>query len=200
MNIVESFQNGPKEKGAFLSRVFGIFNEEIIRIWARDPQSPYSISDRRPTLYDESGRYTLDFLFIRDGHSYVSEMKCEIQYQNYKYWMLEDASQLEHHRGRRAFDLFLEVARDPVSINVRAGSEIKPSGAILVWGAVSPNGAQSVQDRFGICDVISMEDCVRDLVKWGSSDYRELIAEKRDWCNDLCRTLLGSDGENKKSR
>ena len=123
-------------------------------------------------------------------------MKCEIQYQNYKYWMLEDASQLEHHRGKRAFELFLDVAKDPASINVRAGSEVKPSGAILVWGAVSPNGAKSVQDLFGISDVLAVEDCMRDLLRWGNSDYRELITEKKDWCNELYRTLLGSAGNN----
>lgn len=91
------FQDGPPEKGSFLSRIFGIFNEEIVRIWARDSRSPYNIFERRPTLFGGSRNYTLDFLFEKDGALFVSEMKCEIQYHNYRYWRLESPAQLKHH-------------------------------------------------------------------------------------------------------
>lgn len=98
-DLSEIFKDGPHEKGSFLSRVFGIFNEEIVRIWARDSRSPYNIHESRPTLYDQDNKpYTLDFLFEQDGKFYVSEMKCEIQYNNYRYWRLESPKQLEHHK------------------------------------------------------------------------------------------------------
>ena len=193
MKFIDTFQQGPEEKGAYLSRIFGIFSEQIVRIWARDERSPYSVAERRPTLYDLSKPYVLDFLFLQDGKTYVSEMKCEIQYQNYRYWTLTDATQLEHHRKKRAFQLFLDVARDPESVPVKAGDSVAPDGAILVWGSVTLAGVQSVRQQFGFKDVISVEKCIRDLVEWGNLEHQELIADRRKWTDDLYRALVGTN-------
>lgn len=65
IDLAALFQEGPDARGSFLSRVFGIFNEEIIRIWARDDKSPYDSHERTPTLYDGNRNYTLDFLFSK---------------------------------------------------------------------------------------------------------------------------------------
>ena len=39
----------PGSRGKYLSRVFGIFSEEIVRIWAADPRAPFEDLGR-PTL------------------------------------------------------------------------------------------------------------------------------------------------------
>ena len=164
LDIVGMLQNGPRAKGTFLSRVFGIFSEEIVRIWARDERSPYSLADRRPVLYEDEKPYVLDFLFHREDESYVSEMKCEIQYQNYKYWRLTDAGQLTHHTTKKGFQLFLKLAQEVNSVPVKAGRRIEPTGTVLVWGSTSALGIRSVKETYGISDVLSVENCIDDLV------------------------------------
>lgn len=67
----------------YLSRVFGIFNEEFVRIWSRSDVSPYEDLGR-PTIYDNDNSdrgSTLDFTLKDKTTSkiYVAEMKCEIQ-------------------------------------------------------------------------------------------------------------------------
>ncbi len=112
-DLADMFQDGPPEKGRFLSRVFGIFSEEIVRIWAQDPRSPYQVLDKRPTLYDAGKRYSLDFLFLQNGRAYVAEMKCEIRYQNYRFWRLTESGQLDHHKNKKAFELFCDCPKIP---------------------------------------------------------------------------------------
>jgi len=82
-------QNDIKDK--FLSRLFGIFSEDIVRIWCNDSQSPY-LDLGRPTIKidDEKRGRTMDFTFqSRDnGKNFVGELKCELEYENYRYMTL----------------------------------------------------------------------------------------------------------------
>ena len=185
VDLAALFQEGTPEKGSFLSRVFGIFSEEIIRIWARDKKSPYNIHERRPTLYEGSRSYTLDFLLEKNGELFVSEMKCEIQYQNYKYWCLTNPWQLDHHRSKRAFELFLQLSRDPHSVPVKAGDLIEVKGTVLVWGAATPAGVAAVRDHFDISDVLTVESCIRDLLEWNNPEYQELLQKREEWLLSL---------------
>lgn len=189
VDLAALFQDGSPEKGSFLSRVFGIFNEEIIRIWARDEKSPYNIHERRPILYEGSRSYTLDFLFEKNSELFVSEMKCEIQYQNYKYWRLTNPKQLEHHLSKRAFELFLQLSRDSHSVPVKAGEPIEVKGTVLVWGSATPAGITAVRDHFGISDVLTVESCVHDLLEWNNLEYRALLREREQWLLSLFNGL-----------
>jgi hypothetical protein len=188
-DLATLFQDGPPEKGSFLSRVFGIFNEEIIRIWARDVRSTYNIHARRPTLYEESRNYTLDFLFEKNGEFFVSEMKCEIQYQNYRYWLLTSTGQLEHHLSKRAFKLFLKLSRDSQSVAVKAGEPIDVKGTVLVWGAATSEGIKEVRECYGISDVITVESCIHDLIKWNNPEYQTLLHDREQWFVSLFEGL-----------
>jgi hypothetical protein len=190
-DFAEIFQDGPPEKGSFLSRVFGIFNEEIIRIWARDSRSPYNIHEHRPTLYENKKRYTLDFLLEKNGDLFVSEMKCEIQYQNYRYWRLNSTRQLEHHRKKRAFELFLNISQDPSSVLVKAGEAVKIKGTVLVWGAATDQGVAEVTREFGISDVLTVESCIKDLSTWGNQEYESFLCAREQWLASLFTRLRG---------
>lgn len=183
------FKDGPPEKGGFLSRIFGIFNEEIIRIWARDDRSQYNIHERRPTLYEGNRNYTLDFLFEKEGALFVSEMKCEIQYQNYRYWRLEDPDQLKHHCSKRAFELFLELSRDARSVSAKAGEPIEVSGTVLVWGAATEKGIEAVRNHFGISDVLTVENCISDLLEWQNREYQHMLSERERWISSMFNGL-----------
>lgn len=191
-DLVKLFQEGSPEKGSFLSRIFGIFNEEIIRIWARDERSPYNILGRRPTLHEGNRGYTLDFLFEKDGARFVSEMKCEIQYQNYKYWRLESPDQLDHHLSKRAFELFLQLSKDPLSVLVTAGEPIDVKGTILVWGTATPEGIVAVRDHYGISEILTVEMCISDLVKWNNQEYQAFLREREQWLSSLFNGLRTS--------
>ena len=114
------FRTESRARDKLLARLFGIISEEVVRIWARCGDTPYADLGR-PTLRRRGAETwsTLDFLLAdRDGRLFVAELKCELEYQNYKYLTLTDPSQLMHHR-KRAFDLFLQAAADPAQVDVR---------------------------------------------------------------------------------
>ena len=198
MNFEELFiseskpYKGKSKRDKFLSRLFGIFNEEIIRIWCENRNSPFDDLGR-PTIYDSDGRhYTLDFLLKdKDGCVFLTEMKCEIEYQKYKFLTLADSKQFNHHRARRAFQLFLEISESPRKYVIKcAGSEVNISGTALVWGRISDVGEDCVKKDFLLNHVISTEQVVADLVGWEDDNFREFIEQYSDWSNQLFDGLL----------
>lgn len=176
----------------FLSRVFGIFSEQIVAIWTKDERSPYE-NLGRPTIKTSEGvRHILDFTLKQraSGNIYVSEMKCEIEYENFKYFVLKGVSQLTHHR-KPAFEALLRAARPAADQTIFVRSEsIHTVGAILIWGAVSPEGRADVIEAKGFHDVLSIEEICVDLVSWKSTQYMALIDQRQKWCNELFIGLL----------
>jgi hypothetical protein len=181
-----------KSRGKYLSRVFGIFSEEIVRIWASDPRAPYEDLGR-PTLRlaGEISGSTLDFaLRSREtGKVYVSEMKCEIEYQNYKYLVLANAGQLNHH-SKPAFAAFLAVARKAETWRAYiAKRDVKIDGAILIWGAATEEGrAEAMRDK-GFTEVLTLAEIIADLNSWNNGNYRSLLEQRRTWSNEMYDAL-----------
>ncbi len=178
--------NSPRDK--FLSRLFGIFNEEIVRCWCRDSQAPYR-NLGRPTirLAGKTRGYTLDFAFESQSDSkvYVGEMKCELEYENYRYLTLESPTQLDHH-GKEAFRLFLDVAKDASQHIITVGGKPQPiNGSILVWGRYTESGRASVMAKYGLRDLLSLEAIIADLVTWKNRDFVELLDKYQTWTNEL---------------
>lgn len=181
-------------RGKFLSRVFGIFSEEIVRVWTKDPNSPYTDLGR-PTLRRKdhnSKGYTLDFT-LRDNltqKTFVAEMKCEIEYQNYKYLILTEIKQLEHHK-KDAFAAFLDITNNPKSYRTYVEKKIlEVDGAILIWGAVTSEGRQTVKQTLGLFDILTIVEMIRDLNKWGNGEFRDLIKSRAQWSTELFDGLL----------
>lgn len=156
--------DAPTARGKYLSRIFGIFSEEIVRLWASHPQSPYEDLGR-PTVgkRGEKGS-TLDFA-LRDKHTgktYVAELKCEIEYENYKYLILSEPWQLDHHCSKAAFLALLNAAAKKPEQQIFVNrKEIQIDGAILIWGAATPEGRRAVMDaakflRFSLLPTSSM--------------------------------------------
>lgn len=182
------FRSDTPARDKFLSRVFGIFNEEIVRCWCNDSHSPYENLGRPTIKNSNTGRlYTLDFTFrSRDsGQVFVGEMKCELEYENYRFLTLDSPSQLQHHMGD-AFKLFLAAAISPGNCRVNVQGKPHPiDGAILVWGRCTPQGQISVVNEYGLYTVLTVENIVRDLLQWQSMEFEELIATKERWCQYL---------------
>ena len=179
--------NEPRDK--FLSRIFGIFNEEIVRIWCRSEISPYE-DIGRPTVYElgKTGRgSTLDFTFQdrKTKKNYVSEMKCEIQYENFKYLELDSIEQLRHH-NKTAFQRFIGIAKEPKKYIAKIqGKEIEANGAILVWGKTNSASIQEICDSTNLTNILSVESIINDLVKIKDNNYFEFLNQKQEWINHL---------------
>lgn len=179
-----------QQRAKYLSKVFGTFSEEIVRIWAKDQRAPYEDLGR-PNLRmsGEQRGHQLDFTFRSraSGQIYVSEMKCEIQFQNFKFFVLKSTDQLDHHK-KPAFAAFLQSARAPDQFSVKLKGPNPPlaiHGAMLVWGAVDENAKKAVASETGLHDILSVETICQDLVVWRNQEYVEAINKYQMWSNRL---------------
>ena len=186
-SLDDVFQTGDSKRDNFLSRVFGIFNEEVVKHWCASPNSPY-IDLGRPTLFTAQGTWhTLDFTLQHQdtGRTFVTEMKCELAYDAHRYLRLRNAGQLDHHTGT-AFVRFLEFAASPEEFTVKVGGKpVRADGALLVWGATTPEGVASLQQATSIEDVLAVESMLDDLRAWQDSAWRTRTEELRSWCSAL---------------
>lgn len=189
-------ENDPgNQRSKYLSRLFGIFSEKIVVLWSNDKRAPYE-NLGRPTLKASTDMrgHTLDFTFRCriTGRTFASEMKCEIEYQNFRYFVLEASHQLDHHK-KPAFDAFLRSARAPEQFAVSIkGQPIEIDGAILVWGAVNPHAKSEIALDKGFHDILSIEEICQDLVDWQCPEYLEMIEQYRTWSNRLFDGLVST--------
>ncbi len=188
------FRSGNPMRDKFLSRLFGLFNEEVARHWCRYPAALYEDLGR-PTLRlpGESRGHTLDFTLRNreTGKIFVAEMKCELEFENYRYLRLTGAWQLQHHRSA-AFQKFLRLAKDPEVFETRLGGRrIRVDGAILIWGAITPEGKAEVIAEHGFADVLSVEKMVNDLCQWKPDNWVKMIEQLKHWSNELYDALVG---------
>jgi hypothetical protein len=117
-------------------------------------------------------------------------MKCEIEFQKYKYFVLERVDQLAHH-GKPAFAALLEAAaRSHHQTIYVSGKRIDIDGAILIWGCATPEGRKAVIEAKGFHDVLTIEQICTDLQSWRHQGYFDLLADRRKWCLELFSGLL----------
>lgn len=188
ISLADIFKSHDPARDKFLSRLMGIFSEHMVKIWAKSPQARYENLGRPTITTPTAGEpYTLDFTFRsrHDHRIYVSEMKCELEYEDYKYLVLNSPDQLEHHQSD-TFDAFLATAREPGKSRVTVeGDPIAVHGAILVWGHVTQSGREAVAKHYGFADVLSVQDMASDLVRWGDASYQVFLHERARWCEEL---------------
>jgi len=99
-----------------------------------------------------------------EGRRHVAEQKAELASEGYRDLRLTAASQINHHRGGRALTWLLEAARDPARRAVKVGrSPVAVDGALLVWGATTPEGRGDAMKEYGLADVLSVEAMRADL-------------------------------------
>jgi len=193
-NFEDFFHSGWPARDKFLSRLFGLFSEDVVRHWCSCPEAPYE-NLGRPYLRLPTERYghTLDFT-LRDrktSKTYVAELKCELEYDNYRFLRLTDASQLAHHQGD-AFRKLLDLAKDCSCIPVTVGGKpVKVDGVVLIWGATTPGGCESVCATYGFADVLSVETMLDDLRQWHCNSWMARVAEVGKWCSELIEFLGG---------
>src|SRR5439155_19469328 len=117
------------------------------------------------------------------GRTYVSELKCEIEYQDYKYLVLTDSKQLDHH-NKPAFAALLAAAAKQADQRAYVGrKQIAIDGAILIWGATTPEGRAAVVSERGFFEILTLAEIIADLRAWNSEPYRVLLEQRRSWSN-----------------
>ena len=184
------FRTSDSPRDKFLSRLFGIFSEDIVRFWCTSPDSPYE-NLGRPTIKRPDGSggrgCTLDFTFRSrtDGRVYIGEMKCELEYQAYRFLTLESPAQLKHH-SLEAFNVFLDVAKNPANYLVTVnGISQSVDGSILVWGRVTEQGRKSVIEKHGLSAILTIEEIINDLLIWENQEFVEFVNKREKWCQEL---------------
>jgi hypothetical protein len=192
------FQGDDSARAKFLSRVFGIFSEDVVKLWTSDSRAPYK-NLGRPTLSKrgtDGPKHILDFT-LRDRHkkekTFVAEMKCEIEYQNFKYFILQSNRQLDHHK-KQAFEAFLQAARSPNDwkVSTKEG-EIPIKGAILIWGCATPDGKRQVKQHRSIHEVLTIAEICRDLRSWNCEKFKRLLTDRQRWCDEMFSGLLDAN-------
>lgn len=192
MDFISLFkqEQADKKRGKYLSRLFGIFSEEIVRIWAADENCHYEDLGR-PSIQFKDKSYTLDFT-LRHKQSkkvYIVEQKCEIEYQNYKFFVLDNKEQLSHHT-KNAFVAFLEVAKKNIISASIKKQEIKIDGTILIWGTATPKGINDIKLEYRIDDVLTLEKIIEDLISWKNGIFYKFIRERMIWSIEMLSGLL----------
>ena len=192
------FHSDTPTRDKYLSQVFRLFSEQVVRTWCACGEASYEDLGR-PTLYrtGQTGGSTIDFTLRRrtTGETYAAELKCELEFDGYKYLRLTSADQLRHHTSE-AFVRFLALARDRDSIDVRTGGKPTPvDGAILIWGATTPEGRAAVTAACGFADVLSIEVMLTDLAHWRPDAWSSLVDRHRAWTTELFDMLAAPAGE-----
>jgi hypothetical protein len=184
-----------KRRLNFLARLFGLFNEEVVRCWCGHDQSRFSY-EGRPTVKRIGKRrgHTLDFLLrMRDSAQpkfFVAEMKCWLATQNGKHLRLTDMSFVERYsKESAAFSEFLNFARAPSQFEVTVGKERRDAqGAILIWSAASSSGRRIAVAQ-GISEVLTVEDMLCQLKGWDCPAWSEKVRQLKEWSNSFFEFL-----------
>lgn len=120
----EEYLKGRDEKN-FISRVFGIFAEDLIELWIRhnDKYKFYGDKRLRPSLYNKKGLYlktTLDFVLeeVSTKKNFIVEMKSEMAYKNFQNVSLNEKN-LQSKMKNDSFKRFVELAKDPLKYIVK---------------------------------------------------------------------------------
>ena len=217
MDFFETFKSpgakksGDSPKDNFLARLFGLFSEEIIRIAYKKGKSKKNFTYLgRPTIYKKS-EYgvkgargdTVDFLLEDvDGNIFVTEMKCELTFDDYRCIELVNERPIERHRKNKpAFKELLDLGKSikdgrgeldyVITYTDCAGNRgciansNRVAGIALVWGKVAQTGLEHLKEKYNITHIISLEDVMNDLIKNENEDYLELIQVRQSWCDSL---------------
>ena len=182
-----------RARAKFLARVFGIFSEDIVRRWSKLAGAPYEDLGRPTVRFDDDEATrppTLDFTLRErnkeSNKTYVAEMKCEIEYEKFKYFVLTSPEQLKRHMKKPAFRSFLRTACKPSAARVTVvGLPVPVDGAILIWGAATPKGCADVREKFKLADVLTVESMVDDLTRSNDEGYVEMLKDRRKWINEM---------------
>lgn len=183
----------------FLSRIIGIFSEDVVRFWLENKKCKYNFLGR-PQVWTEndSKKYSLDYL-LQDKKTkkcYIAEQKCFFGFKDGKLKKISEAETFsivfdkwsnEKRNHTVAWARFIEFNNDShVSIK---NKKCDVSGKILVWASCDKKAKKDFQKKHNIFDVVSFEQVIRDLNKWEDRKYLGFLKDRKKWINQLFNSL-----------
>ena len=193
-------QNQELTNANFKSRIFGIFSEEIVRIWLKNPKCKYDDLGR-PTLYDLNIQKLaqLDFT-LRNKKTkklFIAEQKCFYGYRkgrmetisnsdvfikNFESWSKMKMKQT------KAWECFVNFNQKKYHIKINKEEKII-DGRILIWAKYDEAGKKRMLDDLKLNEIISIEEVIKDLIRWGDKDYIDFIQKKKKSIMELFKTF-----------
>ena len=188
MDLLSIGKTNNIERDKFVSRFFGLFNEEIARIYFNSSYSMY-LNLGRPTIKKDGKKYTLDFTLKNKETEkiYICEMKCEMQYNNYSRLELEAFKQISSHK-KEAFKWFLDIANNPSIYKIETNKNaVNADGIILLWGKITNDIEKiiEIKKHFNIHDILSLENMINIMIKNDHKEYYDYINKRKKWINDF---------------
>jgi len=194
-------------KANYLSRVFGIFYEDLIKhCWGTEGY----ILLGRPSVYDKNKRYkTYDYMVEKDRKRFIVEAKCYVAYEDFKHieLTLELLKKWDKTSGKKfpdkdAFQFFLELGtkREPYEeytffYTDKDGkkSAFEPTGKILIWARVKKgeDEKKKIKEEYNFSDLFSVEDMMNKNKNKKNDAYYQYILNRKKWTDELFKKLLG---------
>ena len=213
MELQKIFKNADEKQNNLLTRVFGIFSEEIINCWLAYPDCEYK-NLGRPSIYKKNERpSTLDFLFEKKkgtnkGALYIVEQKCLFSYnkgnllcmtetnlEHFEKWSTQKAKYSKAWKDFREIHSYLK--NEDVVIKWKGSTpELtkKVVGNILIWGKWMDNTKHADPK---IDKIISMESIMNEMNEWDNLgvkssgvSFKEFILSKKKLVNNMFNELV----------
>lgn len=196
-----------KEEVNFLSRIFGVFSEEIVKIWCANDlinEGYKYIGKPHIKIKDKKRPLELDHLLYSEikNEYYLVEQKSFHGYKNGKLASMEDTdiflkSFKTWSRGKsknqksKAWDIFINFVEHPMEVNCNGNSyhDIK---TLLIWSKGTPEGKRKFIDNsgIGVSEVLFLIDLKNALIQCEDQQYKALIDKKKKWIDELFIDLL----------
>lgn len=170
-------------ESAFLARLFGIFAEDTVRIWALDEKAVYRDLGR-PSVYHPDGTYThhtFDFAFVPRGNAprqdhavLVGEMKAWVVHEKGKHAVLTADKAREV-----TDDIWGKLKGNTIKVKRLNDEPRLCAGIILVWPSAEAEDSQSWQKVHPqLKDVITLDRVLSDFGEFRSgAQFRKMLDE-----------------------
>jgi hypothetical protein len=195
-----------KAKVNFLSRFFGTFNQEILKLWCENENNKdFKYLKSEPSLYiDQNKKPRLDHLIEYKGKNFIVEQKAFYGFQNGNLTKMDDAMdyikrfdqwslrKIKEQRSK-AWVFFVELdfseeKEYKVFIKEKA---YQVHGKILVWSQATENGKIKFKEKLKLDHILLIEDMISDLAKWQDVTFKETLKLKQSWIDEIFSELLG---------
>ena len=184
----------------FLSRIVGVFSEEIVRFWLENERCKYiNIGRPQVSTSGDPKNYTLDFLLqnTKTKKYFIAEQKCFFGFKNGTLKKISEVEtftmEFEKWSTKKsistiAWDRFINFDKD-TSVVSNKQKKYSVSGKVLIWASYDKKAKENFQKKYKLSDVISFEHIIRDLKDWSDESYIKFIKEKQKWINELFKNF-----------
>ncbi len=205
MNV--NWEENSSKQNNYLSRLIGLFGEEISEKWLANDNSAYS-NFGRPTIYwieeGKKKRATLDFLIEREGKIYIVEQKNFFAYNKGRLRTIDSSDDFRKafaswnttkNKATPAWKIFNSFEQHEYEIKIGKKEYRKLDGKVVFWSDLIEADKDyfltlsEELNRTRYNDAIGLVQMINDLKRWKDTDYEALIENYIQWNKDLFDNL-----------